>query len=594
VNPRLVVGISIGVAVAVAITALIAGDGEQPPPRGPADTTVTADPRLPLRDGFIVGYVRDVNGRPVARARVRLADGSSSTRASRSGRFELRAEPGPHTVLAARPAYTRQSVDTTLPRGRGARVDFALAVSAPDQIAMPNSADRLIVWTACDQVVRLSERALRRWVARGADGFVCQTGRLRGLGGNQRFSDDRRGLARTAETSLQRRLEASPAVRWARRGKLRLYLGFYASNYFNRSTPFHDWFDARGWSRDVLPQVEHLAAAAESMGFAGLAIDQELYPQDNGEQTASWEVDYPGNRRSEAEVRAKVTDRGRQLMKRMVGAFPGLELVTYNTQVPENWQEKVQADANDFPDVFAGDVRVDLLDGMLSVPGYSAIRWMDSIFYKTFQLPDASWDTALEYNANRIYSYLSRRVSNWRYASSRLHVSPFSWVDEGPGSFDRARGPEHVAEQLAAFHRWGAGGSFANYAYAPLDAFDYAPYEDALRRASSPARVDRKPPDLQLTSPPGVRGVSAGQTIDLSGVADDDFAIRAVRWYDDRGREGTAKLTWEFTGDQRSAWNGEMRWSIENLDAAPDSGHITISAEDIHGLARQLRLTVAR
>jgi hypothetical protein len=51
-------------------------------------------------------------------------------------------------------------------------------------------------------------------------------------------------------------------------------------------------------------------------------------------------------------------------------------------------------------------------------------------------------------------------------------------------------------------------------------------------------------------------------------------------------------LTWEFTGDERSGWKGEMQWSIENLKIARDAGHITISAEDIHGLSTQTRLAV--
>jgi hypothetical protein len=343
--------------------------------------------------------------------------------------------------------------------------------------------------------------------------------------------------------------------------------------------------------------VRDIAAAARSMSFAGIAVDQELYPQEGGAQTASWSWRYPGNRHSEAQVRAKVKDRGRQLMASMVRAYPGLELVAYDTQHPENWQAKVQAEVNQFRDVFGRDVRIDLWDGLSSVEGYSAIRWMDAIFYKSPQLPGSSWDTALEYNANRIYSYLSRRLSNWSYASSRLHVSPFSWIDEGPADteFDDARAPEDVVEQLEAFKKWGTGGSIANYAYRALGAFDYGPYVQALRRASSPARVDERPPKLAVTSPPEAAGrVAAGETIDLKGVASDDLAIRAVRWYDERGRQGVARLTWNFSGDERSGWNGEMSWSIDNLRIPRDATRITISAEDIKGLATELSLTVTR
>jgi hypothetical protein len=88
--------------------------------------------------------------------------------------------------------------------------------------------------------------------------------------------------------------------------------------------------------------------------------------------------------------------------------------------------------------------------------------------------------------------------------------------------------------------------------------------------------------------------VRAGETVSLTGTADDDFAVRAVGWYDDRGRQGVARMTWKASGDARSGWKGEMMWSIPNLTIAHDARRMTISAEDIHGLARQVRLAVTR
>src|SRR5205809_5364776 len=182
-------------------------------------------------------------------------------------------------------------------------------------------------------------------------------------------------------------------------------------------------------------------------------------------------------------------------MESMLSGFPGLELAAYDTEIPESWYERVLDEVDHKPNAFRDDVRVDLWDGLTSVQGYSAIRWFDAVFYKTFHLSAASWDTALQYNANRIYSYLSRRFTNWTYASSRLQVSPFAWIDAGTTPFEKARSPDAVARQLAAFKRWGAGGVFADYAYEGLgDRFDYTPYENALRQASIPDRVDRRPP----------------------------------------------------------------------------------------------------
>jgi hypothetical protein len=131
----------------------------------------------------------------------------------------------------------------------------------------------------------------------------------------------------------------------------------------------------------------------------------------------------------------------------------------------------VQERINHLPRVFDNSIQINLWDGLSGVRGYRAIRWLDAIFYKTAHIAGASWDTALQYNANRIYSLLSRRFSGWSYASSRLYLSPFVWIDEGQSEFEKARPPVYVAEQLAAFRKWGIGGEFANYAYRGLRGF---------------------------------------------------------------------------------------------------------------------------
>jgi hypothetical protein len=546
---------------------------------------------LGVAPGRVRGFVRDVNGRPVPGARVRSAASRRSTRAGRSGRFELRLRPGRYTILARRRGYTPQSVTATVTRKRGDRADFSLAITSPAQVGLPNSADRLILWTGCRDLVELSDADLGEWIERGVDGFVCQTGWLDRLGGPHKFTGRRKARLRGAAYRLQRRLRASAAVKRARSGQLSLYLGFYAVSGHNDRTPLVDWFDDRGWSRIVIPNVRDLASAARSLGFTGVAVDQELYPSSSDRPGATWSWSYPGNRRSERQVRGKVKQRGRQLMRALVEAYPGLELVAYDTQLPGTWAARVQEVVNARPDQYASDVRLNLWDGLSSVEGYSAIRWLDATFYKTPHI-GGSWDEALRYNANSVYSLLSRSFSNWSHASARLHVSPFSWIDDGPSVFERARDPGHVAEQLEAFRKWGSGGVFANYDHERLDDFDYGPYTDSLRRASSPGTVDRRVPELAVTSAPA--RIAAGARVSIAGVARDDLAIRAVRWYDDRGREGVARLTWQLGGDDPSDPTGETTWSIDNLRIARGAKRITISAEDIKGLATLRTLRVSR
>jgi hypothetical protein len=212
---------------------------------------------------------------------------------------------------------------------------------------------------------------------------------------------------------------------------------------------------------------------------------------------------------------------------------------------------------------------------MTSVEGYGAIRFFDSVFYKGPH--KGNWDNALTYNQNRVYATFSRRFSNWDYAWSRVNVSPFAWIDEGPKSsaFDDARPPAYVGEQLLAFRKWGMGGEFANFAYAPLDEFDYSPYVSAMQNASSPAEVDGEDPTLKVTR------VSRAS---IEGTARDNLAIRAVVWQDSRGRSGVADLSWEvLSGNYNSRYQWQTRWSIPAGSLTPGATRVTIRAVDIKG-----------
>jgi hypothetical protein len=252
-----------------------------------------------------------------------------------------------------------------------------------------NSADRLVFWTGCDDVAALSDADLDEWSNRGVDGFVCMVGHLRGLGGSQAFTGKVGAALRGPTYALQRRLADGDLAARARRRGIKLYLGMYASSTENSATPFADWFDDRRWRREVLPRVEQLAAAARRLGFAGLAVDQELYANND---TATWDWRYPGNTEPQRSVREKVRQRGAELMTAMLRGFPRVDLMAYDTEVPGSWEELVQERVNGISDAFADSVQIDFWDGMSSVRGYRAIRWIDAIFYKTPHLSEANWE----------------------------------------------------------------------------------------------------------------------------------------------------------------------------------------------------------
>ena len=290
---------------------------------------------------------------------------------------------------------------------------------------------RLILWVGCEtDVVNLTDSELDEWKSRGVDGFVCMAERLRDLGGSQDFTGDPEADLSADNYRLQRALRDSNVVERAAARGMKMYLGVKLTNYYNPSTPLRDWFDDRGWKTKVLPKLGDVAAAAKLLGFAGIAFDQEMYPQQGGAQTATWEWDYPGNTHSEAEVREQARRRGAEAMDEILAAFPKAEFAVYHAFFPGDWRELIQEEVNGLTNTSTDRLDIDFWNGMTSVEGYGAIRFFDSVFYKGPH--KGNWDSALTYNQNRDYATFSRRFSNWDYAWSRVNVSPFAWIDEGP------------------------------------------------------------------------------------------------------------------------------------------------------------------
>jgi hypothetical protein len=360
---------------------------------------------------------------------------------------------------------------------------------------------------------------------------------------------------------------------------MKLYLGAYLVNYYNTSTPLEDWFDDAGWSSRVLPRIRDLAGAAKLHGFAGLAFDQELYPQEGGRTSATWDWNYPGSTHTEAEVRAQAEQRGEELMGAILDAFPGAEIAVYHAFFPGGWNEVVQAEVNNTEDAAADLLHIDFWDGMTRVEGYGPIRFYDSTFYKTPHT--GTWETALAYNQNRVFATFSRGFDNWDHAAQRVYVSPFGWINQGPNeesAYDDARPPNYVAEQFGAFRKWGTGNEQANFAYGPLEEFDYSPYERAMRAASEPGVVDDADPTLEVAA-----GADRSRRW-IEGTAHDNLAIRSVRWSDELGGSGVAWHRWRaLEGGPDSSYVWETRWRIAAERISPGALEVVITAEDIKG-----------
>jgi hypothetical protein len=464
------------------------------------------------------------------------------------------------------------------------------ATSSGVNTGVNNSADRLSLWVDCRDVAVMSDGDLDLWKRRGLDGFACTTQHLHGMGGTNQFSGTDAPLPQSEGFALERQLRDSRVVERARARGMKMYLGFYLENRLNPATPLAEWFDDQGWSQVVVPEITAAAATAKLLGFAGLAFDQELYGQQGGAKTATWVWNYRGNAHNERETRAMVRQRGEQLMRAILGVFPDVQILAYATFLPGMWDEVVQDKVNGVKDAYANYVHINFWDGLSSVEGYSAIRLLNAIFYKTPHL--GTWDSALQYEYNQLLSRLSREFSNWGYASSRFFSSPFSWIDGGENKFEAPRSPDYVREQLLAFRKWGMGGEFAIYANRGLKTFDYRPYEKAMIEASTAGIVDSEPPDISLAAPPPETSSSSAK-IDVSGSAHDNLAIKVVRWRNDRGGAGVARLFWRVHSGQ-PAYGGDwtMEWFADAIPLQPGANEIVVSVEDIKGLTSEARVSL--
>ena len=366
---------------------------------------------------------------------------------------------------------------------RAARLAGAAALAALVLVVLPdagrsqpaaNSAHEMTFWTGFDQVVNLTDPQLDAFADMGVGAFVMQTQFL-----TDGWTDDPDArLNREGKYAMQREIRDSRIVQRAAARGIDLYLGFFAvntANTANQSTPWADWFDDAGWARTA-EKMGGLAGAARTLGFRGIAIDQELY---GGKGRWTW--NYPGNTHTEAEVRAKAKQRGRQAMTAILQGFPGVEIGIYNFMQKDSWNELLYETNGTRPypgapstDTFAPRVDIDFWDGMTSVEGYSAIRQWNFIFAKNWRGGTApgtlKWENAMRADVSNTAELLSKEFENWDYAAARYQSSPFTWINAGPleSTYDDARPPSYVQTQLTAVRKFGMGGGFANYNYGAL------------------------------------------------------------------------------------------------------------------------------
>ena len=232
---------------------------------------------------------------------------------------------------------------------------------------------------------------------------------------------------------------------------------------------------------------------------------------------------------------------------------------------------------------------------MTSVDGYAGIWFYDETFYKDTGMSAGNtqtWNSALTYEDNSLFSLFSQDFSNWSYAADHVYLSPSAWIDGAGadgGSYAAPLPPAYVATQLQAFRNWGMGGEFADFAYEPLDDFDYGPYVSAIQAAATPGTVESSPPTLAI-----VHQQTTGNVVSLSGTASDSYAIKDVSFTSSSGASGAAAASWQIdSGSYSTGYVSHTNWNIQSIGLRPGENTITVTAENIHGLTTSETIEVS-
>ena len=287
-------------------------------------------------------------------------------------------------------------------------------------------------------------------------------------------------------------------------------------------------------------------------------------------------------------MRAQVRARGARMMTALLAGFPEVEVLAYATLFPGTWEDAVQLEVNGIEGRAAPDGprrplgRDDQRGGVRRRP-IPRRHLLQNAAHKG-GLVGCGVLLGVQPARQRSVPQVLELVLCFE-PRVRLTVPLDQRGHHGLRTCQRTR--VRRPSSSSAFSRWGMGGEFANFAYNGVEFFDYTPYEEAMRRFSSPQRdrPRRTTSASRRQQHPVVTQGSNGATAALSGAATDDLAIWVVRWSNDRGGNGTAEMEWEpgEGGSRQGLATGRMLWRIEDIPLQPGPNVLTVTAQGIKG-----------
>lgn len=448
--------------------------------------------------------------------------------------------------------------------------------------------DHVGFWLSFDPFIQQTDAQLNTWKARGVDAFYFNLHFLWGHGGSFRFTGNPASVGAGAEWARQREIRDTNIIARCNARGIETYPIIYLLNAANPDRIFQYWFDDSGWANSTLPELSNVAAMCELYGATGLAFDGEQYA---GPGTA-WSISGPpAQGQPAATTRAKVRQRGFDMGNTLAAACPGIEIAFYYMRLPESWDEECFRLLGS-PNGSTNRTIWNLVDGLIGSNIASLHGWDEG----TMKQPNgpASFHEAFKWDVNRIYAHVSR---NWFYrdlATTKLNVSRFTWIDDDPnaGSFGSARTAAATQVHWDAVKNWTVGRRFANFCFRPPNGaisgypapFNYTSPENYLPvilDTSTVETVDASPPSLSNVATTG--NLTTGP-FNVSGQARDNFAIKSIRWVNNRGGSGVAQMTWVVeSGAYGNTQVWRTDWTITGIPVVQGvQNTVTITCQDIH------------
>ena len=232
---------------------------------------------------------------------------------------------------------------------------------------------------------------------------------------------------------------------------------------------------------------------------------------------------------------------------------------------------------------YATSVQINLWDGLTSVPGYGPIRFMDATFYKTAHLTRRDLGQRDDLQHQPADGVLQPQPANWAYASSRVDISPFAWIDgdvANEGAFTAPRAARVRRRAARGVPPVGHGRRIRHLQLRPGSGHSTTRRtRPRMQAASIPGTIDNQPPGITVN-----RVQRTGDGVVVSGTATDDMAVSSVPGRPVRA-SGAAPMTWSVTG---GSWSTGYQWHMDWTAYRPG---ISRPGDHLHGAGQQRNTT---